>query len=44
MELDSAVKLAEEGKKLFATSKELAWDELQLLGQADVFLRYALCF
>ena len=39
MELDSTTRVAEEGKKLFISSKEFAWDELQLLGQADVYLR-----
>ena len=39
LELDSSMKVAEEGRKLFSVSKELAWDQLQLLGQADVYLR-----
>ena len=39
MELDSATRVADEGRKLFVTSKEMAWDGLQLLGQADVYIR-----
>ena len=37
-ELDTAIKFARKGKDLFAMTKELVWDELQLTGQCDVFL------
>ena len=37
--LEDADKAAREGKKLQDLSSELVWDELQLTGQADVFLR-----
>ena len=39
-ELDTARKVASKGKELFDKTKELVWDELQLTGQCDVFLRF----
>ena len=39
-ELDTALKVASKGKKLFDKAKELVWDKLQLTGQCDVFLRF----
>ena len=39
-ELDTALKVASKGKELFDKTKELVWDELQLTGQCDVFLRF----
>ena len=39
-ELDSALVVAAKGKELFEMGKELVWDELQLTGQCDVFLRF----
>ena len=39
-ELDTALKVASKGKKLFDKTKELVWDELQLTGQCNVLLRF----
>ena len=42
--LEDADRAAREGIKLQELSSELVWDELQLTGQADVFLRYIFAF
>ena len=41
VELDTAIKVSVDGKKLFDMSKDLVWDSLQLAGQCDVFIRSA---
>ena len=38
VELDTAIKVSVDGKKLFDMSKDLVWDSLQLAGQCDVFI------
>ena len=42
--LEDADKAAREGMQLQKLSSELVWDQLQLSGQADVFLRFGVCF
>ena len=38
VELDTAIKVSVDGKKLFDMSKDLVWDSLQLAGQCECFL------
>ena len=35
VELDTAIKVSVDGKKLFDMSKDLVWDSLQLAGQCE---------
>ena len=42
--LEDADQAAREGKHLQELSSELVWDQLQLTGQADVFLRFGFFF
>ena len=35
-----ALQVASKGKDLFDMSKDIVWDQLQLAGQCDVYLRY----
>ena len=39
-ELDTAIRVAGDGKLFFDKSKDLVWDSLQLVGQCDVYIRY----
>ena len=39
-ELDTAIRVAGDGKLFFDKSKDLVWDSLQLVGQCDVDIRY----
>ena len=37
-ELDTAIRVAGDGKLFFDKSKDLVWDSLQLVGQCDVYI------
>ena len=39
-ELDSALQVASKSKELFAITTDMVWDQLQLAGQCDVYLRF----